>query len=95
MHPYQEMLFHGETGVIRMPAPFNARAYGEARVELHKPGLAVETWRFPADDHYKLQVEAFGRSMRDGAAYPCPLEFSRGTQEMIDRVLAAAETLPG
>ena len=49
MHPYQEMVFHGEKGAI--------------------------------------QVEAFGRSVRDGTAYPCPLEFSKGTQTMIDWVL--------
>ena len=93
MHPYQEMLFHGEDGVIRLTAPFNARVYGEARVELHKSGLAVETWRFPSDNHYELQVEAFGRSVREGAEYPVPLEFSRGTQVMIDQALERAETL--
>ena len=93
MHPYQEMLFHGEDGVLRLTAPFNARVYGEARVELHKSGLAAETRRFPSDNHYELQVEAFGRSVRDGVDYPVPLEFSRGTQVMIDQALARAETL--
>ena len=93
MHPYQEMLFHGEEGVIRLTAPFNARVYGEARVELHKSGLAVETRRFSSDNHYELQVEAFARSVRDGVDYPVPLEFSRGTQVMIDQALARAETL--
>ncbi len=93
MHPHQEMVFHGEGGVIRLTAPFNARVFGEARVELHRPGLEVQVTRFPGDDHYKLQVEAFCRSVRDGVAYPCPLEFSRGTQEMIDRVFADAVPL--
>lgn len=92
-HPDQEMVFHGETGVIRMPTPFNAQVFGEARVELHKPGLAVETWRFPAADQYRLQVEAFGRSLRDGVAYPVPLEFSRGTQIVIDKALERAAPL--
>ncbi|MEO0668725.1 MAG: Gfo/Idh/MocA family oxidoreductase [Pseudomonadota bacterium] len=87
MHPYQEMCFHGETGVIRLTAPFNAQVFGEARVEWHRDGLAVETVRFPASNHYVLQVEAFCRSVQQGEAYACPLEFSRGTQEMIDRVL--------
>lgn len=93
MHPYQEMLFHGETGVIHLTAPFNARVYGEARIELHQPDLGVRVERFPADNHYVLQVEAFGRSVRDGAEYPCPLEFSKGTQLMIDRVFDVARTL--
>lgn len=90
MHPYQEMCFHGEGGVIRLTAPFNARVFGEARIEWHKPDLKVETIRFPAANHYELQVEAFCRSVREGAEYPCPLEFSRGTQEMIDQVLEVA-----
>ncbi|WP_170586213.1 Gfo/Idh/MocA family protein [Ruegeria arenilitoris] len=93
MHPHQEMVFHGERGLIRLTAPFNARVFGEARVELHRPGLEVLVTRFPADDHYKLQVEAFCRSVRAGDEYPCPLEFSRGTQAMIDRVFDGATLL--
>ena len=90
MHPHQEMVFHGEGGVIRLTAPFNARVFGEARVELHRPGLEVQVTRFPGDDHYKLQIEAFCRSVREGVDYPCPLEFSRGTQLMIDQVFDGA-----
>nr|WP_170538325.1 Gfo/Idh/MocA family oxidoreductase [Ruegeria arenilitoris] len=93
MHPYQEVVFHGDRGLIRLTAPFNARVFGEARVELHRPGLEVLVTRFPADDHYKLQVEAFCRSVRAGDEYPCPLEFSRGTQAMIDRVFDGATPL--
>ncbi len=93
MHPHQDMLFHGEGGVIRLTAPFNARVFGEARVELHRPGLEVQVTRFPGDDHYKLQVEAFCRSVRDGVDYPCSLEFSRGTQQVIDRVFDEAVSL--
>lgn len=90
MHPYQEMVFHGEAGLIRLTAPFNARVFGEARIELHQPELGLRVERFPAADQYKLQIEAFGRSVATGAAYACPLEFSRGTQAMMDRVFAAA-----
>lgn len=97
MHPYQEVTFHGETGLIRLTAPFNPRVYGEARVELHRAahsggGQVIEE-RFPQDDHYRLQVEAFCRSVRDGTSYPCSLEFSRGTQAMIDAVFAGASRL--
>lgn len=92
MHPYQDMSFHGEKGFIRLTAPFNARVFGEARVEVHAVGHTgggmVTTHRFPADDHYKLQVQAFGHALRTGEAYPVPLEFSRGTQAMIDQVFA-------
>ncbi|WP_299643487.1 Gfo/Idh/MocA family oxidoreductase [uncultured Ruegeria sp.] len=93
MHPHQEMMFHGESGLIRLTTPFNARVFGEARVELHRPGLEVQVTRFPRADHYKLQVETFCRSIRDGAEYPCSLEFSRGTQEVIDRVFEGAVSL--
>lgn len=93
MHAHQEMVFHGEGGVIRLTTPFNARVFGEARVELHQPGLEVQVTRFPGADHYKLQVEAFCRSAREGDEYPCPLEFSRGTQQMIDQVFDGAVSL--
>ena len=89
MAPWQEVTFHGDRGVVKLSAPFNAGVFGEARVALHRTAPApaqVTEWRYPADNHYVLQVEAFNRSVRDGVAYPCPLEFSRGTQVMIDRV---------
>ncbi|CUH76349.1 Gfo/Idh/MocA family protein [Tropicibacter naphthalenivorans] len=88
MAPWQEVVFHGEGGVLRLTAPFNAGVYGEASVELQTADLQVTRWRFPGDNHYVHQVEAFNASVLDGAAYPCPLEFSRGTQEMIDMVWA-------
>ncbi|MEM9552463.1 MAG: Gfo/Idh/MocA family oxidoreductase, partial [Pseudomonadota bacterium] len=79
MHPAQEMVFHGETGILRLPVPFNAGVFGEARVEIEGNDLSRICRRFPRDNHYVLQVEAFGRTVRQGDPYPCPLEFSRGT----------------
>jgi hypothetical protein len=74
--------------------PFNANVYGEARLEWHHgPGLAITTERWPADNHYVLQVEAFSQAARSGGAYACPLEFTRGTQAMIDQVFAVAEVI--
>ncbi len=97
MQPAQEMVFHGETGMIRLTTPFNARVFGEAVVEIHKTGHVgggmVTAHRFPAADQYVLQVEAFCNSVQSGTTYPCPLEFSRGTQNMIDRAFAAAVSL--
>lgn len=87
----QEVVFQGDKGVIRVgSAPFNANVHDIAEVELHLPGQRIITDRFPTANHYKLQVEAFGRSIRTGAAYPCPLEFVRGTQSMMDRALDVA-----
>lgn len=91
LFPRQEMVFQGDQGLIRVaPAPFNAGVFAEARLELHRPGLSVVTERFPAVRQYKLQVESFCRTLREGAPWPCPLEFSRGTQAMIDQVFAVA-----
>ena len=81
----QEVTFQGDKGMIRVAsAPFNANVHDVAEVELHKPGQRVIVDRFPTANHYKLQVEAFGRSVRDGVPYPCPLEFVKGTQAMMD-----------
>ncbi|MCW1920082.1 Gfo/Idh/MocA family oxidoreductase [Rhodobacter sp. KR11] len=87
LHNRQEVVFQGEKGMIRVAnAPFNAGVHDQAQVELHLPGNKVVVERFPGVNQYKLQVEAFCHSVRTGAPYPCPLEFVRGTQAMIDRV---------
>ncbi|QFT45768.1 Glucose--fructose oxidoreductase precursor [Roseivivax sp. THAF40] len=90
MAPYQRVTFHGETGVMTLQTPFNAQVFGEAVIELELGGGVRRQERFPAANHYVLQNEAFNRSVLEGAAYPCPLEFSRGTQAMIDMVYAKA-----
>ncbi len=89
MHPRQEITFHGDAEVLRLPVPFNARVFGEARLELHR-GTETITERWPAVNHYELQAAAFNRAVRDGEAYPCTLEFSRGTQVMMDAAFASA-----
>ena len=90
MHPRQEMVFHGDEGVLRLQAPFNAGVFAEAQVHLSRAGRPEELWRFPNEQQYRLQVEAFGRSVRAGTPYACPLEWSRGTQVMIDSAFASA-----
>ena len=87
LFPRQEVTFQGEKGMIRVAnAPFNAGIHDLAKLELHLPGQVMTEERFPRADQYLLQVEAFNASVRDGVPYPCPLEFVRGTQAMIDRV---------
>lgn len=93
LHPRQEVSFMGDTGMLKVAAgPFNANLWAEARIELHH-GQSFTTERWPAANHYKLQVENFGRTIREGAAYPCPLEFTRGTQSMIDAAFATARDI--
>ena len=92
-HPRQEVTFMGDTGMLKVAmGPFNANLFAEARIELHH-GQSVNSERWPAANHYKLQVENFGRTIRTGAAYPCPLEFTRGTQAMIDAAFATARDI--
>ncbi len=80
----QEMVFHGEGGWIHLPAPFNARGYGAAELRLIRPDRSEEIRRFTAVDQYQLQIEAFNSAVLDGEDFAMPLEFSRGTQAMID-----------
>lgn len=91
MYNRQVATFQGTRGMIRLEGgPFNANVNDLAEVELHQDGNRVITERFPTANQYKLQVEAFAQSVRTGAAYPCPLEFVRGTQSMMDRVYDVA-----
>ncbi|MFN6924935.1 MAG: Gfo/Idh/MocA family protein [Tabrizicola sp.] len=91
MYNRQVATFQGTKGMIRLEGgPFNANVNDLAEIELHQNGNRVTVERFPTANHYKLQVEAFCRTVREGAAYPCPLEFVRGTQAMMDRVYDVA-----
>lgn len=89
MFPRQEIVVHGEKGVLRLSCPFNPTVHSQAELHLETQKNVVTTERFPGINHYIQQVEAFGRSVTQGEAYPCPLEFSRGTQAMIDMAYAA------
>ena len=86
---FQEMTFHGDRGVLRLVAPYNPLGYAEASVELITQN-AAQVWRYPQVNQYVLQVETFGKAMRGEIDYPAPLEFSRGTQRMIDLAFAAS-----
>lgn len=91
MYNRQVATFQGTKGMIRLEGgPFNANVNDMAEVELHQAGNRVTVERFPGLNQYKLQVEAFCRSVREGMPYPCPLEFVRGTQAMIDQVFRVA-----
>ncbi len=95
MFKRQEMVFHGTEGVMRLTCPFNSGVFGQAELTLERDGMAVTTERWPGVNQYVLQVENFGRSVRDGAHYLCPLEFSQGTQAMIDMAFAAEDSPEG
>ena len=89
MFPRQGITFHGEKGVLTLTCPFNANVFDVSELTLENAGLTVVSERWPAVNHYVLQVENFCDAVQNRAAYPCPLEFSRGTQHMMDMVFAA------
>ena len=89
MFPRQEITFHGDKGVLKLTCPFNANDFDAATLTLETEGQTVTTERWPGVNQYVLQVENFCNAVQTGAAYPCPLEFSCGTQKMIDMVFAA------
>lgn len=94
LFPRQQVTFHGDAGVLRLTCPFNAGVFDQAELTLETDGTTVTTERWPGVNHYVLQVENFCNSVRTGAEYPCPLEFSRGTQKMMDMVFAAGAPAP-
>jgi predicted dehydrogenase len=91
MAPRQEMTFHGDAGWLTVRAPFNAGAYGDEVLELRTDDGRVVRERFPRDDQYRAQIDAFNASVLEGVPFACPLEFSRGNQRMIDMIYAAAD----
>ena len=86
----QEVVFQGEKGTITVSAPFNAGVFGVAAILVRDLAGNIRTELWPRANQYVIQVENFARSVATGAEYPCPMEFSRGTQVMIDRVFAGA-----
>ncbi len=89
MFPFQQVILHGEKGILRLTCPFNPTVYSQAELHLETTQNSTTVERFPGVNHYVQQVENFGASVTEGAAYPCPLEFSRGTQRMTDMAFAA------
>ncbi|HEU0222943.1 MAG TPA: Gfo/Idh/MocA family oxidoreductase [Paracoccaceae bacterium] len=90
MAPFQVMHFHGTRACLTVEAPFNAGSYGDTVIALREAGGTVRRERFPRADQYRAQAEALHASIRTGAPFPCPLEFSRANQRMIDMIYAAA-----
>jgi predicted dehydrogenase len=84
----QQVVFHGDKGIVTLTCPFNAGVFDQAEIRIENADRTVTVERYPGVNHYVLQVENFGAAVRGEAAYPCPLEFSRGTQAMIDMVYA-------
>ena len=85
MAPRQEVSFQGTKGYVKLTAPFNPSVFDQAEVHVWTDDMKITTERFPGVNHYVLQVENFHASVTAGSEYPVPLEFSKGTQVMIDQ----------
>lgn len=93
LNPYQTMTFHGSLGSIHLTAPFNGPVFGDTSVILRRAGHDDSIARFNGARQYDLQVAAFNHSAATGASYACPLEFSKGTQVMMDAAFANAQSI--
>jgi predicted dehydrogenase len=86
----QSMVFHGETGVIELAAPFNAGDYDLATVALtHQKRDRAEVFRFPGVRQYRRQVEDFVAATRGEAVTLFTLENSVRNQKVIDAIYRA------
>ena len=85
----QYIAFHGDKGLLTLTCPFNANVFGLSELVLENDRTTKIHERWPAENHYVNQVENFVASATTGVPYPCPLEFSHGTQKMMDMVFAA------
>ena len=87
LYQRQEVTFQGDGGLIRLTAPFNAGVAGEAQVHVVQ-GDTTRIDRFPGVRQYVLEFENLVATVRTGVEFPWTLEDARGTQAMIDLVLA-------
>jgi predicted dehydrogenase len=92
--PEQFMLFHGDRGLIRLTAPFNAGSFAEAEVTWRGTDGVTHRRTWPGLNQYVVQVEAFGAAIRGETPFPWTLEDAAGTQRVIDAVYAAAGGRP-
>lgn len=89
LHNRQEVVFHGDMGWLKLSCPFNANVYDVSELTLETAVGQRTQERWPSVNQYVLQVENFAKTAQSGAEYPCPLEFSRGTQNMLDMIFEA------
>ncbi|MCY4335577.1 MAG: Gfo/Idh/MocA family oxidoreductase [Litoreibacter sp.] len=90
MANFQQVTYLGDAGHVKLTAPFNPLVYGGAMLYHADAAGNVTAEKYPGVNHYVEQVEAFGCSIHDDTPYPVPLEFSQGTQGLIDRVFEVA-----
>ena len=86
MAPRQEVTFQGTEGFIKLTAPFNPLVYDKAEIIQRMNNGAETIFSYPGVSHYVNQIEAFSDTVLNNKTFPCSLEFSQGTQKMIDSI---------
>jgi predicted dehydrogenase len=93
--PYQRVNIWGTSGRIEIEIPFNAPTDQACRMWVQigtKPETPIEEVRFGVADQYRLQADAFGRAIQEGAPAPTPLADAVANMQVIERVLASSKT---
>ena len=92
MAPRQEVTFQGTDGFIKLTAPFNPLVYDKAEIIKRVNDGTEEVFSYPGVSQYVNQIEAFSDAVLNEKTYPCSLEFSQGTQAMIDSIFDFSST---
>ena len=92
MAPRQEVTFQGTDGFIKLTAPFNPLVYDKAEIIKRLNDGTEEVFSYPGVSQYVNQIEAFSDAVLNEKTYPCSLEFSQGTQAMIDSIFDFSST---
>ena len=82
----QEVTFQGTKGFIKLTSPFNPLVYDKAEIILRMNDGTEKVFNYPGASHYVNQIEAFSDAVLKNKVFPCSLEFSQGTQSMIDSI---------
>jgi len=88
----QMMVFHGKDGFIEVKSPFNANCWGPEEIEVTtRDHTQSVIYRFQDSRQYRLEVEAFARSITNKEKEVLPLESSRLNQAFIDAIFRASK----
>ncbi|TCL71593.1 putative dehydrogenase [Hydrogenispora ethanolica] len=97
--PQQRVQVFGTGGSITVEIPFNMPADVPAKVTV-QTGVATRILEIGPADQYRLEFEAFGQAIANGAALPIPAEDAVNNMKVLDALFRSAasgqwETLPG
>jgi predicted dehydrogenase len=94
--PYQRVQVLGTRGRIELEIPFNAPPDRPSRILVDDGsdllGAGVAALSFDACDQYRIQADAFSRSIREGTPQAVPLEDALANMRTIHAVFRSAES---